>query len=667
MRIDLLARKEGQFVLWHPGATDPAPALAIGTVQDGTIADLREIPLAPADGHPDLWQVAAADCALADGQVYHYWFKIRDTNVYNEEHRILYCTDPTATTVDRRFPAPSPQDEEGVASRQPAGVVLYRDGMLIPCDPGGQTVGWEGDAAADDLPSNDRLVIYELPTRWSRAADAGGIQVGNGTFRDVIGLLTPAADDPAVALPAIEQGHLLDLGVNALELLPPADSDDVLKWGYGTANFFAAAFHLGLPPGQEAPTASTDLAALILACHRSGIRFFCDMVMAFARDVPYRQVNFGDFLVQASVGDPEEAGREGFGGDLFKYNYATESYHPLSGTRERMVPAREYMKAYMAHWMSYYRLDGLRLDSVNNIGCPDFLQEFTALARQLWRDRGGSDDRFLTVGEELSVPLSLVEENRVDGMWNEHFKQIVRRVILGQSWDGAADFEESVRTLIDCRQLGFRDGTQAINYITSHDIGGYGNERLYNYLDNNGIARKEERILLAFACLLTAVGIPMILAGEEFADQQDLDLAQPDRGDTYKQIDPVHFDRLGDEWRRDIFTAVARLVRLRTGSAALAMNDTAFIHSDFTDGKRAIAWQRGRGNELVLVVANFSDYATPNPDNLEAAYVVAGWPETPPGKGWHEVLTDRAIPPEQAGKEPIGPWDAKVYALVDRP
>ena len=47
MRIDLLARKEGQFVLWCPGATDPAPALAIGTVQDGTIADLREIPLEP--------------------------------------------------------------------------------------------------------------------------------------------------------------------------------------------------------------------------------------------------------------------------------------------------------------------------------------------------------------------------------------------------------------------------------------------------------------------------------------------------------------------------------------------------------------------------------------------------------------------------------------------
>jgi pullulanase len=31
----------------------------------------------------------------------------------------------------------------------------------------------------------------------------------------------------------------------------------------------------------------------------------------------------------------------------------------------------------------------------------------------------------------------------------------------------------------------------------------------------------EKRIKLAFVCLLAAVGIPMILAGEEFADEHD--------------------------------------------------------------------------------------------------------------------------------------------------
>jgi hypothetical protein len=51
-----------------------------------------------------------------------------------------------------------------------------------------------------------------------------------------------------------------------------------------------------------------------------------------------------------------------------------------------------------------------------------------------------------------------------------------------------------------------------------------GNERLYNYLDFNGVAFKEKQIKLAFACLLTAVGIPMILAGDEFADEHDIDI-----------------------------------------------------------------------------------------------------------------------------------------------
>jgi pullulanase len=76
-----------------------------------------------------------------------------------------------------------------------------------------------------------------------------------------------------------------------------------------------------------------------------------------------------------------------------------------------------------------------------------------------------------------------------------------------------------VRKLIDCRLLGFADGAQAINYVTSHDVEGFRNERLYNLLNDNGVWETERRIKLAFVCLMTAVGIPMIFAGEEFADQ----------------------------------------------------------------------------------------------------------------------------------------------------
>ena len=77
---------------------------------------------------------------------------------------------------------------------------------------------------------------------------------------------------------------------------------------------------------------------------------------------------------------------------------------------------------------------------------------------------------------------------------------------------------------IDCRPLGFADGAQAVNYITKHDVEGDRHERLFNFLRLHGRQRadREKRIKLAFACLLTAVGIPMMLAGEEFADQHDL-------------------------------------------------------------------------------------------------------------------------------------------------
>jgi pullulanase len=685
MSIDLLSRKQTYFLLWRPGQTDPVPTLCIGIGSEasGQVEQLTEIPLQANPAFPELWQVLAADCNLTDGQVYHYWFKLRRTKP-DASDDLVYCTDPTAYTVDRRFLAPAVQPD-GEASLDPASVILYQQGQLIPCDPAGQVVNWANDAELDSLPPNNRLVIYELPTRWTKGTENNGVTVGTGTFQDVMALLRAEATAPD--FPRTEElqpghAHLLELGVNALELLPPADSgdrvmvdhidpnrhnDDPLKWGYGTDNYFAADYDLGLPATQTSPTASTDLVNLIKLCHQSGIRFFLDVVMAFSRYNAYTDVNFLDFYIHEKPADdpnrdPEQGNRYGFGGNLFKYNYWLQGYHPITGQRQNLVPAREYMKAYLAHWMQYYRVDGLRLDSLNNIGNYDFIQEYKDLARQLWQERQGKDDRFLVVGEELEVPLALVHQNRVDGLWNEKFKQILRQVILGKNaWDEPS-FEKSVRKLIDCRLLGFRDGTEAVNYVTSHDVGGHNNARLYNYLIDNGVQETEQRIKLAFVCLMTAVGIPMILAGDEFADQHDLDIS--DEHGSNKQIDPVKYNRMNEPWRRRIFDYVARLVKFRTRSDALAVNDTVFIHADFNEGKRVLAWKRGYGEQIVVVVANFSDYATPNPDSPDAEYIIPNFPATPMGRRWREITQNREVPVEWIGREPIYPWEAKVYELV---
>lgn len=154
----------------------------------------------------------------------------------------------------------------------------------------------------------------------------------------------------------------------------------------------------------------------------------------------------------------------------------------------------------------------------------------------------------------------------------------------------------------------------------------------------------------------------MIFAGDEFADQHDLGTGNP-----AKQRDAVNYERVEEPWRRRVFDYVSRLVKFRTTSAALSVNDTDFIHVDFNDNKRVICWRRGQPNtdQLVVVVANFSDYGTTNPHDSRAEYRVPNWSATSPIKKWCEITQQRDVPLAWVAREPIFPWEAKVYTLVD--
>jgi hypothetical protein len=153
----------------------------------------------------------------------------------------------------------------------------------------------------------------------------------------------------------------------------------------------------------------------------------------------------------------------------------------------------------------------------------------------------------------------------------------------------------------------------------------------------------------------------MILAGEEFADQHDLAITEPG-----KEIDPVNYDRLDEPWRKSVFDYVSNLVRFRATSHALSVNDTEFIHVDFNEGKRVLAWQRGTTStgDAVVVLANFSDWETNDPFNPNSEYRVNNWPTLTSGRKWREITQQRDVPNDWAGREPIFPWEAKVYAMV---
>lgn len=703
----LLDRKETHFVLWRPGANQPAPKLVIGRFNPGPPATLdsqQTIAMArsPLNGQlasTDLWELDASTCNLVDGQVYHYWFELANTNPDVGGNVTLRITDPAAYTVDWRLmsdPVPNlPVDPRNDGSaRAPAGVIRWQNGKLVPSDADVAPVTFDDapDVPMSALPPNNRLVIYELPTAWTKTGDTPtATNVGVGTFQDVLALVRKSAAPASFAgIAALAPGnaHLQNLGVSALELLPPADSFlDRSRWGYATSNYFAPDFDLGQPIGQPGSTATSAFLNLVRGCHLHGIRFIVDAVMAFGHCDAYRHGDFLPFHVQWTdpslpPRDPEQAGRDGFGGDLWKYAWLTSTPDPVSGAVAQVYPARQHMLAHMQWWLRYYHVDGYRLDSVNNVHNYDFVNAFRAGARAVWNERwaaegnppGEADARFITVGEELSMPSALL--GFIDGLWNERFRNRVRNAIVGRNALGQPSFEWSVREMIDCRLLRdpnnnplFQAGHQAVNYIGSHDLtntdaDGTNNDRLYSYLDRMGVALKDKPIKLAFVCLLTSVGIPMILAGDEFASPMSFALTDPNVNDA-KQMDPVNFDLIGaDPWRKQIFDYVSRLVKFRTTSDALSVDDTEFIHSDFDSGKRVLAWKRGGpSDDPVIVVANFSDWGS-DVSQPNAEYRVNNWPALPPGKKWIEISQGYAVGQGWEGREPIYPWEAKVYASV---
>jgi pullulanase len=672
---DILRRRQDHFVLWAPGV-ELRPALVIGKINPDGPGELkyeRTYELFLLEGAKGLWQIKAGSLGLDDG-VYHYWFKIDDTSP--NKFGSMLVTDPLAYAVDYRI-ARCPGNESATSKwRQPAAVIRLQGDLLLSCDPSGTEFEPRQVPELSKLPFNNQLIIYELPASWSRA----GIEPGYaqerdvGSFRDVLALLdtgTPGGNFRSVS--EVRDGaHLLELGINALELLPPADSKVRREWGYATANYFAPDYDLGLSAGYNASRPLEDLAALIGACHDNGIRFITDDVMAFGHD-PYIHIAYNHFHInpeaesenpdayQSSRGNEK---RQGWGGESWRYIHSVMTYNPSTGNTENLCPSWEFHRTQLRHWMSDFHVDGLRLDSVNNIGNWDFIKRFSKDARHLFRERYASsgddrDGRFLVIAEELAVPLDMIRTGTVDALWNETFQGLIRASILGQSIDNATNFEWTVRKMIDCRNLGFSDGSQAVNYITSHDVAGPRKERLYNFLENNGVYAKEQRAKLAITCLLTAVGIPMIFAGEEFCDQMDrLDLDM--NSGQEKQIDPVNFARKNEPWRKRVFDCTARLVALRKRSKALGVNDTSFIHMDFDHGRRIIAWVRGNPNrqDLVVVLANFSAESTPGNE-----YVVRNWPGTPEGRSWREVVENQSVPADRVGREPLSPWDAKVYEM----
>jgi 1,4-alpha-glucan branching enzyme len=473
------------------------------------------------------------------------------------------------------------------------------------------------------LPSNNKLAIYEMPLRWMAAAPESSRQIGLGDFDHIIFELLD---------------ELAELGINAIELLPVQDSPDTLNWGYGTRFFFAPDFDMGTP---------VDMKFFIKCCHQRGIRTILDVVMNHAQNCPLEMLADDWFFLKS--GD-EEGGRPDWGGRIFRYRRPAP---------DGSYPAREFHYRMAEFWVSEYHIDGFRIDEFKGIDHWEFIQTFRnrawAAHQQLFPNRP-----FLVIAEDSWRRAAAVHDRPtnpngrkvVDAIWNFAFRDESRRLFRNQLhtvW-GQPSRRERIQAMIAGWQMwddwdhsfkeGFSDMAQSVNYITSHDVEKEGEQRLMNYIFGDLLRRRQlgsgsvdnirwlsdnlaaadprvgeaheeslDRVRSALALLMTGVGIPMFLAGEEFGDVHDLDPSDW----RLKMSDPVDWRRRQQPGHRALWDGVREFIRLRTSFGALQRNEVDFFYFhptlDDNDGVRVFAYCRTGGKPLgspdqVVVVAN---------------------------------------------------------------
>lgn len=227
-------------------------------------------------------------------------------------------------------------------------------------------------------------------------------------------------------LSAIERlDHIVELGAEAIEIMPVADFAGDRNWGYDGVCLYAPARCYGRPD---------DLRALVDAAHQRGLAVILDVV--------YNHLGpAGNYLSK----------------------YANAYFHPsrhtpwgaafnLDTPESRAV--REFFLANAVYWLDEYRIDGLRLDATHTIEDASethLLAEITQAAHE----RGAF---VIAEDERNSTELLTMEDGRghgMDAVWSDDFHHQVRVALTGVSESYFASYAGSADTIASTLQKGW--------------------------------------------------------------------------------------------------------------------------------------------------------------------------------------------------------------------
>ncbi len=276
------------------------------------------------------------------------------------------------------------------ASRwQPHGV----HGPSMVVDP--HVFPWRDDGWV--APPYSELIIYELHI---------GTFTDDGTFRGAIAQLD----------------QLIDLGVNAIELMPIADFPGARNWGYDGVALYAPSRAYGHPD---------DLRALVDAAHVRGLAVILDMVYNhMGPDGNYLGVYHSGYF------NPEHQTPWGAG-----LHFEAEA-------------VREFFAENATYWMREFHIDGFRLDATHAI--QDFSERhiLAEIAARVHSEGG-----FVMAEDDRNEPALLRSQNDgglgFDGAWSDDFHHVIRVMLTQQREGYYGDFAGTADELAETLQHGW--------------------------------------------------------------------------------------------------------------------------------------------------------------------------------------------------------------------
>jgi maltooligosyltrehalose trehalohydrolase len=318
--------------------------------------------------------------------------------------------------------------------------------------------------------------------------------------------------------------HLVDLGVDAVELLPVVEFSGARGWGYDGVDLWAPHSAYGGPDG---------LKALVDACHARGLGVVVDVV--------YNHLGpAGNYLSP-------------FG------PYFTDRHHTNWGEAVNVDgPGSDEVRAYIVDnalmWLRDYHADGLRLDAVHAIVDDSARHVLEQLADEVAR-----------LSAHLGRPLWLIAESDrndpryvrpaaaggygLDASWADEWHHALHSALSGDRSGYYADFGGLAELAKALRQAWAYDGTYSPHRDRVHGRSPAGlpgsafvvSTQNHDQVGNRAVGDRlghlvsAGRLRVAAALLLTSPFVPLLFQGEEwgastpflyFTDHEDPDLGR---------------------------------------------------------------------------------------------------------------------------------------------